>query len=228
MATFSILSLGTRRDAKQFRKGAIDKLGLTEGAVITGAKPALASIKSLFARSDDVLFLAGHYVHSLYNQDQTIDLTFATDRLTIQYDGQSVDLMSGTGFKQTAPKLVIWGGCSVCDGTATIATMRALFGPHVMLGWLGQTGWVITDIMFGGKGDGNAGGEPLPTFATPNYFDGLGGSISDSAKLWKAWLKVANGIAWGNAPDGSPYIDRFCAVDAAGTKHLHSEGATEV
>ncbi|MCP3404471.1 hypothetical protein [Bradyrhizobium sp. CCGB01] len=229
MATYSILSLGSRRDVKQFRKGAAEKLGLSEGAVVTGAKPSLAAIKALFGRSDDVLFLAGHYVSSLYNEDSTIDLAFANDKLTITYDGQVTQLARGTGLKQTGPKLVIWGGCSVCSKDATIATMRALFGPHVMIGWIGQTGWEITDIMFGGKGHGNTGTEPLPTFATPNFFDALGGSITDATKLWKAWLQVANGIAWGNAPnDGGPYIDRFCAVDTGGTKHLPADSGSGV
>ncbi len=225
MATYSILSLGSRRDAKQFRKGAAGKLSLTEGAVVTGAKPSLAEIKTLFRRSDDVLFLAGHYSTTLYNQDQTIHLSFANDKLTIKYDGQVTELVRGTGFKQTGPKLVIWGGCSVCSSDTTTATMRALFGPHVMIGWIGETGWEITDIMFGGKGNANTGSEPLPTYATPNYFEELGGSIADATKLWKAWLKVANGIPWGNAPNnGGPYIDRFCTIDKSGTKHLPAGG----
>lgn len=223
MTSFSVLSLGTRRDAQQFRKGATDKLHLTAGTVLNAPKPPLDDIKKLFARSDDVLFLAGHYVQSLYNEDHSVDLTFAADKLTIKYDGQSSVLNRGAEFKQTNCKLVIWGGCSVCSSDTTIATMRALFGSHVMIGWIGVTGWEITDIMFGGKGHGSPEPEPLPDLAEPNYFTALSGSVGDPARLWKDWLKVAKALPWGNDSQGKPYLDRFCAVDVGGTKHVASQ-----
>ncbi|MFC0804613.1 MULTISPECIES: hypothetical protein [Sinorhizobium] len=223
MATFSVLSLGTRRDAKQFRKGAVEKLQLSPGSFLHATKPSLNDLKSLFARSDDVLFLAGHFSNSLYNDDQSIDLEFGTSKLTITYDGQTVVLNRGTEFKQTSCKLIIWGGCNVCSSAQTIATMRALFGPHVLVGWVGVTGWEITDIMFGGKGHGSAAPEPLPDFAMPNYFSALGGSIGDSTRLWKEWLKVAKAISWGNDAEGRPYLERFCVVDATGKAHYASE-----
>lgn len=223
MATFSVLSLGTRRDSKQFSKGAIEKLSLSSGSVLNAAKPPLDDIKKLFARTDDVLFLAGHYAGSLYNDDRSIDLAFEAKKLTIKYDAQTAVLNRGAEFKQTNCKIVIWGGCSVCNSTATIDAMRALFGKHVLIGWIGVTGWEFTDIMFGGKGNGSTDPEPGPAFAVPNYFDALGGSIADPASLWKQWLKVAKAIAWGNDPAGKPYLDRFCAVDIDGGKHDSSE-----
>jgi hypothetical protein len=127
MATFSVLSLGTRRDAKQFRKGAMEKLSLSAGSVVNAPKPPLDDIKKLFARTDEVLFLAGHYAGSLYNEDHSIDLAFDANKLTVKYDAQTAVLNRGAEFKQTKCKLVIWGGCSVCNDTATIDTMRALF-----------------------------------------------------------------------------------------------------
>lgn len=223
MATFSVLSLGTRRDAKQFRKGAVEKLQLSPGSFIHAAKPSLNDLKSLFGRSDDVLFLAGHFGNSLYNEDRSIDLEFAASKLTINYDGQTAVLNRGAEFKQTSCKLIIWGGCNVCSDAQTIATMRALFGPHVLVGWVGVTGWEITDIMFGGKGHGSMAAEPLPDFAMPNYFSALGGSIGDSTSLWKEWLHVAKAIPWGNDPQGKPYLDRFCVVDTSGKPHHPSE-----
>jgi hypothetical protein len=227
MATFSVLSLGTRRDAKQFRKGATEKLGLSTGSVLNAPKPPLDDIKKLLARTDDVLFLAGHFNNnSLYNEDHSIDLAFEANKLTIKYDTQTAVLNRGAEFKQTKCKFVIWGGCSVCNDTSTIATMRALFGKHVLIGWIGVTGWEITDIMFGGKGKASADPEPGSTFAVPNYFDALGGSIADPAALWKEWLKVAKAIAWGNDPGGKPYLDRFCAVDIDANKHTASEAVS--
>ena len=223
MASFSVLSLGTRRDAKQFQKGAIKKLHLSAGITLNTPKPPLEDIKKLFARSDDVLFLAGHYAGSLYNADRTVDVAFAAEKLTIRYDGQTSVLNRGTQFKQTNCKLVIWGGCSVCDDDGAIAVIRALFGSPVLIGWIGVTGWEITDIMFGGKGHGSAEPEPLPDFAEPNYFTALGGSITDPARLWKDWLKVAKAIPWGNDAQGKPFLDRFCAVDSGGKKHVASE-----
>ena len=95
MTSFSVLSLGTRRHAKQFRKGAIEELHLTAGTILNTPKQPLEDIKKLFARSDDVLFLAGHYTSSLYNEDHSVDLTFEADKLTVKYDGQSTVLNCG-------------------------------------------------------------------------------------------------------------------------------------
>lgn len=223
MPSFSALSLGTRRDAKQFRKGAVEKLGLSPGVVLNTPKPSLADIVKLFRRTDDVIFLAGHFAGSLYNEEKSVDISFHADKVVIRYDAQTVVLNRLSEFKQTNCRLVIWGGCSVCDTKETVDVMRALFGRHVLIGWIGQTGWTITDIMFGGKGQASSSAEPVATFALPNYFDALGGAITNSDKLWQEWLKVAQGIAWGNDTSGKPYIDRFCAIDIDGGKHQASD-----
>jgi hypothetical protein len=52
---------------------------------------------------------------------------------------------------------------------------------------------------------------------------GADGSVGDPARLWKDWFKVATAIPWGNDSQGKPYLDRFCAVDVGGTKHVASQ-----
>lgn len=216
MPSFSTLSLGTRKDAARWRKGMKEKLTFAEGVYHAEPSPTLAAIEGFFGRSDDWLFLAGHYDQDvLYNEQQTIKIKFQSSKVEIAHGSQSKTLIKGQRMKQ-APKLVLWGGCSVCDSTQSINMLRTLFGGMLLIGWKGQTGWEIVDIMLGGFGHAN----PTGPWNSPNFFDKLGNGAGDLKKCRDAWLDVAKSIPWGPPKPGEPpYIERFCVVDPDGTVH---------
>lgn len=70
MASTSVLSLGTRKDAGYWSDTCASELGYTSTHKITKAVPNLKEVKDVFAATDDWLFLGGHFTHAshLYNK----------------------------------------------------------------------------------------------------------------------------------------------------------------
>jgi hypothetical protein len=209
--TFSVLSLGSRQDAKTWADG-FKKLGLTAGKEITSGSPSLEDIKSFFNRSDEWLFIAGHFSDHLFNETGTVEIWFQEDGVRILSSGTETILKKDSGFLQhKRAKLLFWGGCSVHSSDVAIKLHRQLFGKTTAIGWISATGWEILDINLGGKGNG-------PAVQTPNFFSILGNS--DASKVRDAWLKSADGIYWGQDSQGKPFRPRFSVVDSDGQEYV--------
>jgi hypothetical protein len=210
--TFSVLSLGNRQDAKTWAEG-LRKLGLTPGREIISGTPTTEEIKSFFGRSDDWLFIAGHFTDHLYNDAKTVEIWFQPNGVRIVSSGTETLLTKTSGFLQHQhAKVLFWGGCSVHYSDASIKLHRQLFGRTTTVGWKSLTGWEILDINLGGKGNG-------ASVQSPNFFSILNGS-SDSSKVRDAWLKAADGIYWGQDSEGNPYRPRFSVVDPGGQEYV--------
>jgi len=213
-ATYSVLSLGSREDARTWAKGMQGNLGLAKGIEVLAPNPSLAQIKSFFMRSDDWLFMAGHFSDHLYNEGDTIGVYFEKAAVRIRHQGQEVTLKKGDGFKQHQNvKVVFWGGCSVHDNPDQVRIFRELFGSSaVYVGWRETTGWQILDINLGGKGTG-----PAPH--VPNFFTLMNNSAKPS-QVMEAWLKSADAITWGKDDKGFPVRPKFSVIDGMGDEWI--------
>ncbi|MBN8246455.1 MAG: hypothetical protein J0L84_03315, partial [Verrucomicrobia bacterium] len=211
--TFSILSLGTRADADTWQAGAAG-LGLQAGKIIKKPNPSLADLKAFFSRSDDWLFIAGHFTDHLYNHAKTIKIWFKKDSVVIEHPDGNATLARGGDFKQHVKAAVLfWGGCNVHSDVARVEAHRALFQKStVMVGWLAITGWEIVDVNCGGKGSGT-------NKQTTNFFSLMAGSSTASLARTN-WLSSADKIAWGQDSAGNAYRPRFSVVDETGQEWL--------
>lgn len=152
MASYATLCLGTRPDAGNWNAGC-DLLGMTCAKSVYKSNPSMADVESIFTSGAQWVYLGGHFNQDkLYNHDGSTYVKFFDDRIEIRAGGASKTIERGSaGFNlnETAT-LVLWGGCSVFTGTATLKKMRTLFAAHVALGFYGLTGMSIVQAMLGG------------------------------------------------------------------------------
>lgn len=215
--TFSAIGFNHRADVGPWIDG-LTARGATAGKVIRDDKPTLAALKDLFARSNEWLYLAGHYSGDrLYNQDASVGINFYPGKVVLTSGTNSEELVRGTGFKQHLKlKVLFWGGCNTQGNDATVAMLRSLFGTQVVqVGWIGTTGWEMPHLNMGGT----TGGQHFDT-----HFFTLLGSALDPAKVKDAWLGSADKIYWGKDASNEPYRPRFAVIDATGRQHLLKGG----
>jgi hypothetical protein len=177
-----ILSLGSRKDATTWENGC-KRLGFDTPNPIKKGFPTMTELRAFFKSTPDWIFLASHFGDlEMSNDDGSVSLTFATNEVTLKAAGETAVVKKGVDFTLDANcKVVLWGGCSVCSGETTIRTMRTLFGPHVLLGFNGLTGWKIVDAMLGGGFIG----------AGRHFFDRVAGKESDPVGIRAAWMETA-------------------------------------
>jgi len=203
-----ILSLGTRPDATTWEKGC-NSLGFDTPNPIKNNEPTIDELRTFFKSKPDWLFFGGHFSDlQLLNmwppkKNQDIEITFSDDSVSLAVKEKAALLRKGSeDFALDANcKVILWGGCSVCSDETTIRTMRTLFGPHVLLGFSGLTGWKIVDAMLGG-GFIKAG---------KHFFDRVVGKEGDAASVCNAWMETAK-FGYG----GSNNESKFRAIDPSG------------
>lgn len=166
--------------------------------------PTLDELQAFFKSKPEWIFFAGHFGDfELSNEDGSVTVAFAADGVVLSVGGGTIQLKKGTEeFSLDAKcEVVLWGGCSVCSSDATIRTLRALFGPHVLLGFRGTTSWEMVDAMLGGGFIG----------AGKHFFDRVVGRDSDALGVRDAWMQTAKlGYA------GTKAEPKFRAIDPDG------------
>ena len=213
----SVLSLGTRMDARYWYAQCQRQLRFQAGVQVTTPRPSLRAMQSVFGRADDWLYLAGHFRGYLYNHDDSTSVTFAADRVTLKNGDDEAVLKRDDGFKQHGKLSVLfWGGCNVHSDAATVRTMRALFGAPVMVGWHDLTNRFIMLIVMGGMG--NKHPNPLRDF-----FDRIKTDPTDLEAIRNGWLQAGFDADWGKPESGLPYKQRFSVVDRNGQEYILGE-----
>jgi hypothetical protein len=118
----------------------------------------MEDLKSFFAETPDWLYLGGHFGSlTLFNEDSyksragAVDIEFADDHVEIKIDTTTATLSRADDTFQLHKQVVaiLWGGCSVCNTTHTMKTLRNLFDQHVLLGFSVSTGVGMVDAMLG-------------------------------------------------------------------------------
>lgn len=196
----SILALGTRKDAGTWEKQC-RALGFDIGRVIRKSGPTEAELREFFEVPAEWLYFGGHFGSlQLLNDAEDVWVRFGRDAVTARTGRQSVDLAKKdkTFRLHERCEVVLWGGCSVCEDRATIETLRALFGPHVLLGFAGLTGWKMVDAMLG------AG-----FIKTGHFFDNVADAVDDGDAIVQAWMRAARkGYGSGDMEGRFRCIDR--------------------
>ena len=201
--TTGILSLGTRQDATTWEAGCKGKGVATVSPIIKKPEPSLTELKTWFVGSQNWLFIAGHFSSYLYNEKDTVSVTFQNDGVDVKVGAESAKLRkSDNSFTlEKSAKVVIWGGCSVLGDAGHIKTMRKLFNNPLMLGFAGLTGWRIVDAMLG-----NGFIKPPQAF-----FERLTNK-EDPSNIRDAWMETAK-FGYGGNSEMEP---KFRAVDPNG------------
>jgi len=164
----------------------------------------MSELRGFFKSKPNWIFLAGHFGRlELSNEDGSVKITFATNGVTLELGDEIALLKKGSeDFSLDANCIVaLWGGCSICSSEITIRTMRTLFGPHVLLGFNGLTGWKMVDAMLGGGFIG----------AGKHYFNRVRGKEINAAGVRDAWMETAK-FGFG----GTKIESKFRAIDPDG------------
>lgn len=201
-----ILSLGTRADATTWEHGC-QGLGFTIVAPIKKGSPSLKDLKAFFAGSPDWLFFGGHFGGlTLFNESASVSIEFAAKQVILAVGDARATLRktNGTFAAHRNCKVVLWGGCNVCESEDTIRTLRQLFGNHVLLGFKGRTRWFAVNAILGG-------GE----VAAGRFFDLVKSDPGSPETVRQAWLQAAISAA-AVGEDGGAREKRARAVDPDG------------
>ena len=173
--------------------------------------PDMAELKTFFAQTPDRLYLGGHFGSlSLMNdafldeKKGAVDIEFAKDHVKVKIDGATEKLSRADDTFQlhTNVVVILWGGCSVCDTTHTMRTLRNLFDKHCLPTRLCRRDRRIAmvDAMLGNG------------FIKKNhFFDNVKGKTADLDAVARGWMTAAQagyGGGWGE--------ERFRAIDFDG------------
>jgi len=197
-----ILSLGTRRDASTWEEGC-GALGIKARLPIKSANPSVADLKTFFAGKGGWFFFGGHFGgRTLSNERGDVEVRFDAKEVRITAAGTKLVLSKATHEFSLHEEcaVVLWGGCSVCGDPDTVETLRTLFGPHLLLGFAGLTGWRVVDAMLGGG-----------FMKKGHFFDRLEPGRLDAVTVRDAWMGAALQGYGGGDIEG-----RFRAVDPEG------------
>ena len=198
-----ILSLGTRSDATTWEKGC-KALGFDTPLPIKRPAPTMDDLKAFFGRSYDWVYFGGHFASNrLYNHAADVGVRFAADRVTLEVGSDRVELKRGSReLGLSAPRLILWGGCSTLGDDSVVTDLHRLFGDHTMIGFRALTGRRMVDAMLG------AG-----FMAAKRHFFTRVTAASSAVELRTAWMETARiGYAGGSLED------RFAAVDPHGQR----------
>jgi hypothetical protein len=207
---YSTLALGTRQDAGTWDTGCAS-IGLDLLTSIRKPTPDMAELKTFFAQSPEWLYLGGHFSSlTLFNEASfdgrkgAVDIEFAADHVEVKIDKTTETFSQDDDTFQLHKNVlvILWGGCSVCDTTHTMRTLRNLFGKHVLLGFSGSTGVRMVDAMLGNG------------FIKKNhFFDNVKGKTGtgDLDAVAKGWMTAAK-----EGYGGGSLEERFRAIDFEG------------
>jgi len=237
----AILSLDKNDAAKTWRDGC-QKLGLGIASFSNGVT-ALHQLKTFFNSPAEWVFLAGHHIwgpvgypietdcsYSMFNGQGDAFLFFRSDMVRL-LAGRGVTndhaVIRGDNPAQFSLqcKVMLMCGCSIVPDEKHpypegIADIFELFGPHVLLGFTGSTGWEMFNYMLGGSARGVT--KPL----AKNFFANLDGETEDQEVIRDAWLDA--GIAGYHDPDCEDTTDKeaqVIAVDPDGQSWHLEKGA---
>jgi hypothetical protein len=204
----SVLCLGTREDAPIWELGCL-RSGLKILVSVKKPNPSLDELKQFFQSSPSWIYLAGHFSNntlyndaSYHNEPSAIDIIFQKESVTLKLDDVSRAVLrkgSADFLLDKNVRMVLWGGCSVCEHPETIRIIRNLFNNPLILGFSDLTGKKILNAMLGGS------------FIEKDFFDRVEGNIHDIVAIRNAWMETAKAGYGGNS-----FEERFRAIDSDG------------
>jgi hypothetical protein len=196
------LALGSRKDAETWDKGCAGA-GIPVVHSLRKSQPSVDELKALFAQSPSWIYFGGHFGGlALGNEADDVEVKFSAAGVDLVLKKKvAATLAKDNGFLlHKRCEVVLWGGCSVCDTVNTMRTLRTLFGPHVLLGFAGITGWRICDAILGGA-----------AWMSGKDFFSRAGKHSDQVAVRNGWMNAAS-YGWG----GADMESLFRAIDVDG------------
>lgn len=215
--TTGILAISAKGLARAWGKGC-KGIGVRIAKRITAHEPSGREIRQFFRESPDWIYLGGHFSGMrLYNyrKNDTRSVRFMRRRVKVTL--QNADGVESSFFLSKREskfnlhkkcKIVLWGGCSVCEERDTIEKLRDLFGQHLLLGYADMTGWKITNALLGGGKIHNR----LEINREKSFFGRFDGTkLSDLEYIRRIWMQTAL-----DAYGGKKYEHLIRAIDPNG------------
>jgi hypothetical protein len=200
----AILSLDGNPAAETWKDGC-KKLGLGVASFSNGVASD-HQLTTFFKSSGEWVFLAGHhlwgslhpkppkldYSFMMYNAPGTATLYFYSGRVRLEVGkGKDVktQVVRGDNWAEFSLqcKVMLMCGCSIIPDENHpypngLADIFALFGPHLLLGLKGSTGWKMFNYLLGGETPG------VPKPLADNFFAKLKGETQNVESIRNAWL----------------------------------------
>jgi hypothetical protein len=96
--TFSTLDLGEEEDGLSWISGCKDRLGMQQKTSIIKPMPTMNELVEFFRRMPEWIYFSGHLsLQELYNEGETVKVSFSDDRVTVLAGGQSRELTKASG-----------------------------------------------------------------------------------------------------------------------------------
>jgi hypothetical protein len=192
----TILTFGPSRNARLWRDE-LAGLGVDSHIAIMQDEPPIARMAEFFATPSNWVYFSGHHISGhLFNRfpGATAGVRFHENDVEIYVRNESRTLVKDKGFEMhnSAPQVLFWGGCNVCESRRTIQTIRHLFNNPLILGYSESSGWKITHKIFTGTHLGR-NGRPIPRLrGETDFFEQLGtGDLTDLVHVRNAWINTA-------------------------------------
>lgn len=229
--TAALLVLAEQQDLVTFRNEWTKYHGAL-AADLVDFTPPLDRVKEVLATTPDWVVFGGHFEDGLYNDDDgkvepIVKLTFYPDYLLLQYGYEEMQVRRDNGLNlHRRLKVSLWRGCSVfrepdwslpdtprkLDSMAIerIRAMRALLGPHLMLGFNKTMRTELAQLVFGGTVTENGVSSRLEN----GFLKLIEGRTNDVVAVREAWLTCTSRIL--ARPEIHDHYTRFAAVDPDG------------
>lgn len=226
--TIQVVSLDQDPDIDTWVAGVKERF---EGAVVDDVRTLEIKKSDLprgFASPGDWVFMAGHFTDDFWHHTQDTQegprLKVLPDKVTVleQDDSVSAEYDKPEPFaEQAGPRYVFLRGCRTLKDDAVVQRFRAFFTrvdgtPPVLIGWLEDTGWQISQAALGGFGN-------KPPMPRKDFFDRLPAGDVREHDVIEAWLGAVAETFWGK---GSPVEASASCIDSNGVEWVIKDDKT--
>lgn len=216
--TVQVVSLDQDPDINTWVAGVKERFGGTVTTDVRTLEIKRADLARGFANPGDWVFLAGHFTDEFWHhtQDETEGprVKVLADKVVLEQDGEVLAEYDKPQpyIENPGPRYVFLRGCATLKDREVVQRARAFFGrgdtPPVLIGWVDNTGWQITQAALGGFGN-------KPPMPRKDFFDRLPEVDVDEHDVIEAWLGAIAETFWGK---GSPVEASASCIDSGGVE----------
>lgn len=220
-STIQVVSLDQDPDIDTWVAGVKERFGGTVTANLRALEIKGTDLARGFASPGDWVFLGGHFTDDFWHhtQDETEGprVRVLADKVVMERDGEVTAAYDRPEplFENPGPRYVFLRGCGTLKDEGVVQRFRAFFAridgtPPVLIGWLEDTGWQISQAALGGFGN-------KPPMPRKDFFDRLPDEDINEHDVIEAWLGAVAETFWGK---GSPVDASASCIDSNGVEWI--------
>jgi len=219
--TIQVVSLDTDPDINTWVNGIKEYFDAIVVANVRTLDFKRADLHRGFANLGDWVFLGGHFTDDYWHHDQDVNigprLRVLTDMVTVEQDGNKLGERERPEeyVEHSEPRYIFLRGCGTLKDERVVQRYREFFArpdgtPPVLIGWLDDTGWQISEAILGGFGN-------KPPMPRRDFFDRLPQEDIDEHDVIEAWLGAVAETFWGK---GSTVETSASCIDSIGVEWI--------